>query len=668
MKQMMMYLVLATALASGIVSAAVNGEDYGAEKTLSPYFYVENGDPSVDVLPLKHTRADVLINGVIAEVQITQTYENRGTRPINAKYVFPASTRAAVHGLKMKIGDRIINAEVQERRAAEQTFEKAKRAGKSASLLSQERPNVFSMSVANIMPGDIVDIELQYTEHLIPEEGVYEFVYPAVVGPRYSSRPESTAPETDRWIKNPYLKEGETPDMTFDLSATLSCGVPVKELDCPSHPIQVDWKSETVTEISLNTSKGFGGDRDFILNYRLTGEHIQSGLMLYEGGDEKFFLLTAQPPERVAPEAVPPREYIFVVDVSGSMNGFPLNVSKRLLKDLIGGLRPIDTFNVILFAAGSTVMADRSAPATPENIAKAINVIDRERGNGGTRLLPAVKKAMNLPGDENTSRSILIITDGYISAEREVFQYIRRHMGKANVFAFGIGSGVNRFLIEGIARAGYGEPFVVIDKGRAPAVARRFQKYIESPVLTNIRVEFDGFDAFDIEPSVIPDMFAERPVVVYGKYRGEPGGAIRILGVGGDNEFNAEFKADQTAPLEINRALKYLWARKRIQMISDHYFEPQNQDRKSEITSIGLTYNLMTEYTSFVAVLDDIRNTKGSAKDVTQPLPMPRGVPNSAVGVSAAKVPEPELSVLIALAALAVGLSRYRKKRAERIR
>src|SRR5215213_3202924 len=344
------------------------------DRTLSPYFVVK-GDPDVDHLPLKDTRVEIAVAGVIADVKVAQTYRNEGSRPINASYVFPASTRAAVYAMRMRIGDQIVVAKIKEREAAKQ---------------EQDRPNVFSMSLANIMPNDQVEIELRYTELLVPTDGLYEVVYPTVVGPRYSSPSESPAPKQDGRVESPYTRQGEKPGSALHLSARVSAGVPIQDLNSPSHQIFPQWQSPAVAQLTLDDADPFQGNRDFILRYRLAGDQIASGLILYQGEDENFFLYMAQPPRRVASEDIPPREYIFVVDVSGSMEGFPLNTSKQLLKDLIGQLRPSDLFNVVLFAGDSSVLSPRSLPANRENIARAIHLLEEQRGSGGTELLPAV--------------------------------------------------------------------------------------------------------------------------------------------------------------------------------------------------------------------------------------------------------------------------------------
>lgn len=623
-----------------------------SEKTLSPYFFIENGDPAVDEFPLKATDVKVNIGGVIADVVITQIYTNEGSRPINARYVFPASTRAAVHGMTMKIGDHVIKAQIKEREAAQKKFDQAKKEGKSASLLKQQRPNVFTMNVANVMPDDTVEIELRYTELLVPTDGVYEFIYPTVVGPRYTDQSETEALETDKWIQNPYLHEGETPPTTFDIAVNLSAGIPLQDISCRSHETRVDWQGESIAVVSLADPEEFGGDRDFVLQYRLTGQKIESGLMLYEGRDENFFLMMIQPPERVLPEDIPPREYIFVVDVSGSMSGFPLNTAKKLLGNLIGSLRPTDRFNVVLFAGASQLMAPVSVSATQTHIQEAMGVIDQQRGGGGTELHAALKRSLDLPRDENVSRTVLIITDGYIGAEKDVFELIQKNLNRTNVFAFGIGSSVNRYLIEGMAKAGQGEPFVVLDPSEARRTAGQFREYVEAPVLTQISVAYKGFDAYDVEPVSIPDLFARRPVILFGKWRGEPQGLIEFSGKSGRGDYLQTIDVEATKALDVNSALPYLWARSRISRLSDFNPRQLSTDNKAEITSIGLTYNLLTAYTSFIAVHEVVRNTEAPAEDVKQPLSLPKGVSNLAVGGSMSNVPEPELFWLLGILAV----------------
>ena len=622
------------------------------DKTLSPYFLVLSEETDLEQLPLKSTKADVSITGVIADVVVTQVYENTGKVPIEAIYVFPGSTRAAVYGMSMKIGERLVRAKIQERKRARKTYEKAKQQGKSASLLEQQRPNVFQMNVANIMPGDIIQVELRYTELLTPTEHVYEFVYPTVVGPRYSNQSLASAPKSERWIQNPYLEEGKPAPYSFDIDVHLSAGMPLKDLQSVSHKVDIKFEDKDRANVSLKPIEQAGGDRDFILQYRLAGEEIESGLLLYEGEEENFFLALLEPPKRVRAAEIPPREYIFIVDVSGSMRGFPLDVSKSLLRDLIGQLRPSDKFNVLLFAGSSSLLSTDSLPATQENVTRAIRHIDNQRGGGGTEVLPALRRALSIPQEEESSRTLVIVTDGYVSVEQEAFDLIRSRLGDANFFTFGIGSSVNRYLLEGMARVGLGEPFIVTRREEASETARRFRLYLESPVLTNIELDFDDFEVYEVEPPSIPDVIAERPIAVYGKWRGKPRGRIRIQGINGKGEYEDSINVAKAHPSETNSALSYLWARQRIQLLGDYYKLFPNDERVEEITALGLKYNLLTKFTSFIAVDEVIRRKEAPLKSVKQPLPLPKGVSKHAIGGGIPSVPEPSMFLLITVLGL----------------
>jgi Ca-activated chloride channel family protein len=314
------------------------------------------------------------------------------------------------------------------------------------------------------------------------------------------------------------------------------------------------------------------------------------------------------------------------------MHGFPLEISKKLLNDLIGNLLPTDRFNVLLFSGGSSVMAEESLPATPENIQKAIHLIERQRGGGGTELLPALKRALKLEKPEGYSRTIVIATDGYVAVEEEAFDLIRKNLGDANMFAFGIGTSVNRHLIEGIARVGMGEPFVITRPEEAPGKAERLRTLIQSPVLTQIKVKFQDFNTYDVEPLSIPDVLAERPVIVFGKWRGQPRGKITLSGISGNGPYGEVINVEKVKPLPSNSALRYLWARHRVALLSDYNKLRPNDKRIKEVTDLGLTYNLLTAYTSFVAIDTQVRNQNGQVTTVKQPLPLPQGVSDYAVG------------------------------------
>jgi Ca-activated chloride channel family protein len=345
------------------------------------------------------------------------------------------------------------------------------------------------------------------------------------------------------------------------------------------------------------------------------------------------------------------------------MNGFPLNTSKRLLTNLIGKLRPTDLFNVVLFAGDSTVLSPQSLQANPQNIATAIRLLEQQRGAGGTELLPAIQQAMSLPRQDGNSRSIVLVTDGYISGEQGVFEHIRANLNRCNVFAFGIGGSVNRYLIEGVAKAGMGEPFIVTEEAEAEGVAEKFREYIQNPVLTDINVSAIGFDIYDVNPRRFPDLFAQRPVVLFGKWRGPVGGTLELTGKTGHGDFISRLDVAGSQADEGNSALRYLWARSRIAELADYGSYDISEERIKEITGLGLKYNLLTSYTSFIAVREVVVNPNGTADNVKQPLPLPLRVSDLAVGSGAEVGSEPELLWLVIGSLLLASIMILRRKR-----
>lgn len=641
-------------------STTICGAQYDddTDATLAPYFLIDGMDTATDSFPLKETNVSVNINGIFAETFVTQTYSNEGQEPINATYVFPASSRVTIHGMKMEIGDEIITAKIKEKEEARHDYEQAKSEGKSASLLEQQRPNVFTMDVANVMPGDIIRIELHYTEMITPTDGIYQFVFPTVAGPRYTSPSVPKSLKAETWIASPFLRLGDTPREKYNINVNLSAGVPITDLQCGSHKIDVAWDNQTSARISLSNPEEFAGNRDFILDYKLTGTEISSGLMLGTGESENFFLLMVQPPERYTPETIPPREYIFILDVSGSMYGFPLDTSKELIRNLAGSLRESDRFNVILFSDSLIQMSPESVPATAENVQKAFALIDNEEGGGGTELAPALETALAIPASPGAARSVIAITDGYISGEREIFDIIGRNIGTTNFFSFGIGSSVNRYLIDGIAKTGLGESFVVTDPSEAAATADRFRTYIQSPVLTDVQVTYDGFDVYDIEPPTLSTLFASRPIVLFGKWKGEPSGTIHITGKTGGRDYAEDIPVSAAIPLEANNIIQYLWARTRVERLTDYGMtEDLQANAKKEVTELGLRYSMMTPYTSFIAVTEKVRNTEGKSTDVKQPLPIPMNVSEWAIGNGYTVGSEPGSLLLVLLMAAALLLN-----------
>ena len=627
------YLSLLLALCASLwINASLLAQEELSSQ--SPFFVItsESGD-QVDQFPLKSTDISVNIAGVIADVRIRQEYENLGNATLEAMYIFPASTQAAVYGVEMSIGERRIVAEVQKKAEARKNYEKAKKEGKTATLLEQKRPNVFQMSVGHILPKDRIVVELRYTELLVPENGTYEFMFPTVVGPRYAEDFSQDLLAQDQWTQNPYLQEGEGTSYDYNITTQINAGMPLKKVSSPSHEVEVDFLGKTSATITLPPStRAKGGTKDYVLQYQLSGKSIESGLLTFEGEEENFFLAMLQPPKQVENKDLPPREFIFLLDVSGSMRGFPMEITREMITNLVMDMRGKDRFNLMLFESSSALLSEESLPPTKANIKATLELLDKLRGSGGTKLLPALKTALDIPNKEGYSRSFVIVTDGFIDIERQVFDVIRHNLNNANVFAIGAGSSVNRYLIEGMARAGRGEPLVVLKPEEAKEKAKKYQGYISQPVLTDIETQFGLTDVYDVTPLATPDVLAERPIILFGKYKGEPLGQVTLKGVSGSGPYQASIPWKEAKASPQNQALKYLWARQKIASLSDYAQVDASLELVEEITNLGLQYNLLTAYTSFIAIDPTARQQEGNTYQVKQALPLPKGVGNTALG------------------------------------
>jgi Ca-activated chloride channel family protein len=646
------------------------------DKTLAPYLQVHTSrDTPGEVMPLKNTVVKAHIDGIIAHVTVEQTYANTGHHTIHAEYVFPGSTRAAVHGMTMKIGERITRAVIREKKQAQQEFAKAKIENKAASLLEQQRPNVFQMSLANILPGEQVTITLEYSESIIPEQGLYQWVFPTVVGPRYThggQEPQNTSNQQS-WSANPHLSAGEAPVSNFSLDLQIRSALDLAELQCLNHKGAIDWKSKQQASFQLHSAED--ANRDVIVVWRLSKNQIDSGVLLHHGEKENTFLFQIEPPARVVKDQINPRDYHFVVDVSGSMLGFPLDTSYQLMRKLLGSLNANDSFSISLFAGNSQTFSESPTPATHENIEKAIRWMERAPSGGSTELVQALRCAYaplsHRDDDDARSRSMIVITDGYINFESEAFRLIRENLHLCNLYAFGIGGSVNRHLIEGMAACGQGEPFIVTQPGEAEAVVKRFVAYSTSPVLSNITLRAENNEIIDAEPTSVRDLFAERPIAITGKLRDHQQGKLILSGMQADGSRYEKIVDLKEVPTERQNipALPILWARERVRHLGDYQsLGMHTQEIQDEIRDLGLKYSLLTEYTSFLAIDETPRtlaeNNADSKKTTRQALPMPAGVSNSAAsgsGVSTgSSVPEPSTTSLLALLLTMLCLHRKR--------
>lgn len=539
--------------------------------------------------PLQRTEVNAEVVSGVVHAKVKQVYFNKGTDCLQSRYIFPLPTKAAISAMSMHIGTRTVTGEIRTRTKAREEFLAARAAGKSASLLDQERPNVFAMELANIQPGETTEVVVEYSETLSPIDGVYAFTFPTVVGPRYMQT----------WATG---KTTSNLDVHVNLTVAPSClGM------FPDTKTTVEGLTHGA---GVTQAQAIGKNADIVLKFWFTEKAVGAQFLLANRGSEKYFSLSIQPPQRqlLSSDQISKREYLFILDVSGSMTGYPIDLSKKLMTKLLKeNVRNGDSLNILLFAGGSAVLNENgNVAADAESVNAALTWLDENmRAGGGTELLPALRRAFTLPRfHTSVARTIVVMTDGYVSVEKEAFDLVRKNLGKGNVFVFGIGSSVNRHLIEGLARVGYGEPFVVTNEEDGDQKVAQLQQYIDSPVLTQLQVSFGStFKPREQEPPHLPDVFASRPIHVVGKYLGERSGTLKLTGLLADGnvwEYSADLATVYASEMP---AVALLWARSRIATLGD--YEAVGQAAEEQITALGLEYSLMTQYTSFVAVDSD---------------------------------------------------------------
>ena len=593
---------------------------------------------SAGLVPLKHTSVDARITGFLSRVTVKQEFENNYSSQIEAIYTFPLPERAAVDSLVMHIGERTIRGKVMKREEAREVYEAAKAGGKTASLLDQERPNIFTQSVANILPGEKIIIEISYVETLKYEAGAYEFVFPMVVGPRYvPGNPTGRngggfSPDTDQVpdgskITPPVAKERAGHDIS--LSVTLDAGVPVQNVVSKSHQVESSMLSASSYRVSLADRKTIP-NKDFVLKYEVAGAGIEDAVLTHRDQTGGYFSLILQPPEKVNAQEVTPKEIVFVLDTSGSMSGFPIEKAKEAMKMALEGLNPYDTFNLITFAGDTHILFEEPVPATEENLAKAQKFLQSREGSGGTEMMKAIKAALDPSDSQDHLRVVCFMTDGYIGNDMAILGEIQKHPN-ARIFSFGIGGSVNRYLLEKMAEEGRGEAEFVSLNDDGSAAAKRFHERVRSPLLTDISVEYEGLDVADVYPKHINDLFSAKPLVIYGRYRKGGKGIIRLKGKSFGREVVREIPVNFPEKEKDNDVLATLWARTRIaDLMAKDYQGVQNGNAKDEvrdaITNLGIEYRLMTQFTSFVAVEERVVTDGGKPMTIEVPVEIPEGV------------------------------------------
>ena len=612
---------------------AAEDTEPGSGTMLALVAATRDAPPTEVPLPLRHTDVRAVVTGYISAVDVTQQFENPYDEKIEAVYLFPLPEKAAVNEFVMTIGERKIRGILREKEEAQRIYEDARAQGYRASLLVQHRPNIFEQKVANIEPGKRIDVNIRYFHTLAYEDGWYSFVFPTVVGPRYnpqgSKSPVAALPREN--FSNEaagtavrYLRPTERSAHDIGISIDVDAGVAIEELTA-SHEIVTRRDGESVAHVALAGGSTMP-NRDFILKFRVAGETIKTNLLTYtdERTEQGYFTLLVYPPARQTALRRQPVEMVFVVDTSGSMSGQPIAQARAAIDAALDRLERGDTFQIMNFSYDVKQFASRPVAATDENIRRARDYVRQLGGQGGTEMLSGIRAALGFPRDAERTRFVTFLTDGYIGNEVEILGEVQRTIGDARIFSFGVGNSVNRYLLDGLATEGRGTVAYLGLNDSAEEVMAYYFERISRPALTDVAIDWNGLTTTDVYPARLPDLFAGRPIVVTGKFRGRVGdvgirgrlGAERVaFGVGAAH--------DSQQP-----ALRSLWARLRIEDLA------RRQTRSGDpggaladsIRATALEHSLMSAYTSFVAVDASERTAGDRGTTVNQAVPVPAGV------------------------------------------
>ncbi|MCW5893954.1 MAG: VWA domain-containing protein, partial [bacterium] len=577
--------------------------------------------------PLEHTDVQVSVAGFVARVSITQRFRNPFPDPIEAVYTFPLSEKGAVDTMRLTTGARTIEGEIERRAEAQAIYDAAKQAGQVAALLDEERPNVFTQRVANLMPGAGVEVHLEYTEPLRYADGTFELTFPTVVGPRFS--PPGT-PDADR-VTPPVTPEGRRAGHDIAIAVAVDAGVPIQAVTSALHAIDVERPTPTTARVRLRQAREIP-NRDFVLRWAVASDDVQSAYLTHRtASGDGYVSVVLVPPRRVPAAEAAPKELVFVIDRSGSQMGAPLDKAKETMRWILDRMHPQDTFQVIDFGSTASRLFASPQPASPEMRRRARAYIDALEANGGTMMAEAVRAACATPAGAHRLRIVTFMTDGFVGNDLEVLSLVQQLRGTSRWFPFGTGNGVNRFLIDGMAKLGGGEAAVVLLTDPGDGVAGRFWEKIASPVLTDVQVAFEGLEVVDVFPLRHADLWAERPLVIHARYRRGGSGRIVLTGYRQGRPYRQTL--DVTLPeLEAAHApIASMWARAKVDDLmaqdlgglqSGTYPKPLEE----QIVQVALAHRLLTPFTSFVAVEERVVNEGGVQRTLRVPVEMTDGV------------------------------------------
>src|SRR5262245_36597400 len=636
-------LILSTC-ACLLIAAANTPKAMAQATTEGSLFVITNGETAAPC-PLKHTDVNAEISGFIDRVTVTQEFANPFPDKIEAVYKFPLPQAAAVDDMTIMVGTRVVKGKIMTRDEAQKAYETARNRGQVAALLNQERPNIFTQSVANILPSQQIRVTISYVETLKYDEGSYEWSFPLVVGGRNipantpAEKPTTDTQQADTEetssgesvpdaaeITQPVMEKGMRAGHDVSLEVVLDAGVPIVAFRSETHDVEVVQPSPSRALVRLKDLATIP-NKDFVLKYDVAGSQIEDALLMHREGNDGYFTFILQPPQRVTAADVNPKELVFVLDTSGSMEGFPIEKAKETMMLALDHVYPQDTFNLILFSGDTKILFSDPKPATPENINKAKKLIASATGNGGTEMMKAIRAALEPSDAQDHVRIVCFMTDGQVGDDMNIIAAVKKHPN-ARVFAMGFGSSPNRFLLDKISEYGRGEVEYVTEDGDAKTAAERFHERVRNPLLTDVSVDWRGLPVSDIYPKQIPDLFSAKPVIISGRYSGGGKAVIRLKGKMSGREFVREIPVEFPDQETQHNVLGTLWARRKVddlmgQDMNGMQTGQVKDELKNEIINLGLNYRMMTQFTSFVAIEDQSAIDNVAPRRVDVPVEAP---------------------------------------------
>jgi len=598
-----------------------------------------SGTNDYELIPQLDTDISIDIQGMVSSTIMEQKFINNSDKPIEAMYVFPLNHHAAIHDMYFIIDNRIVRSQIEEKKEAKKQYNQAKKEGKRTSLLKQERPNIFTQSIANIMPNDTIMVRIKYVEELTYENQEFELRLPLAITPRYTMgntepgvniktgnlKKISTSVEDSKNIQPSFIPPTMPSSRGVSINIDLDAGLLIKNATA-SHKIIKEKISDKKMKIRLSNDQIIA-DQDFIFKYKVAEKNEpQITTFFSEKDGEDYYMIMAIPPDPKKNKSYIPKEMTFVLDVSGSMNGNNIKYAKMSVLEALDKLDTRDYFNIIAFDDNSYHFKYNPILATEENILEGMNFIDELKGGGGTQALPALAWALDEQHNPDFMKMIVFISDGALGYENEVFKLLDSSLKDSRIFSINIGYSPNSFLLEKIAKMSRGSNIYIRYPNDIINEIGTLIDKINSPIVSDIKIKLDN--NADLYPNPINDLYHNEPILVFGK-SDDLKNKITIEGKTSRGEYKETFRIKKRK-LKEHTSIPVLWARKKIESLMDDYrlqyskTSQKKDDLKKQIIQISKKYNVLSKFTSFIAIEDIISNNTGELLSGDVPIELPK--------------------------------------------